>query len=89
MPGGKSLPAVSWLRQEDAVLLSFSVSAPKHPQMGGLLLLRWKQAGAGWAGSWVEKRVLLFFQGFFELGMMQGERLPTGRTLHGGQHQAG
>lgn len=57
--------------------------------MGGLLLLRWKQAGAGWAGSWMEKRVLLFFQGFFELGMMQGERLPTGRTLHGGQHQAG
>lgn len=86
MPGGKSLPPVSWLQQEDVFLLSFSVSAPKHPQMGGMLLLRKKQAGAGWAGSQMENRVFPFFQVLFcAWGAVGG--VPVGRL--GGQHRAG
>lgn len=61
MPGDKSLPPVSWLPQQDAVLLSVSLSAPKHPHMGGLLLLRGHRLVLG------GKPGLPFFQGFSSL----------------------
>lgn len=64
MPGGYGSVAGSPLQQEDAVSLLFAVSAPKNPRMGGMLLLWRKEAGAGWAGSPMENRVLPFFRVF-------------------------